>query len=76
MWSRMLLRLVFLAAPAIIGAAAAVFWARNFLVARGVRIDSFSYTLVLGIAIWLAMWLTTKPLFDELRRQKAKKDGS
>jgi len=65
-----LLRLVFLIAPAIILSALAVYWARNVLVAQGVHVNAFLYQLVAFGVVWIAMTLTTKPLIDELRKRK------
>jgi len=39
-------------------------------VAQGVQVNEKLYMLVVFVAVWLAMSLTTKPLLDELRKKK------
>jgi len=44
-------------------------------VAQGVQVNEKLYMLVVFVAVWLAMSLTTKPLLDELRKKNEKGIG-
>ncbi len=75
MGKRAFLRVVFLIGPAILLSGYAVHWVHNRLIANGVQVHPLLYQLVLLVVMWFAMWLTSKPLIDELRRRKAERGG-
>jgi hypothetical protein len=66
---RAFLRIIFLIAPAILLSGYAVYWTNDFLAADGVHIPTLLYQAILLAVLWIAMWLTAKPLIDDLRKR-------
>lgn len=75
MCKRAFLRIILLIGPVILLSGYAVYWANNRLIADGVRVHPLVYQFVLLVVMWVAMWLTSKPLVDELRERAKKRQA-
>lgn len=69
-----LLRIFVIIGPAIIASGYVVYFVKNLLMSHNIVVNNFIYDIVLCLTMYGVAYWTGKPLFDDIRKKRQKKN--